>query len=202
MQKKVFFQKLGIFAVSVISLGLLVWAMFIPESNVFWNTYLGALIAGFIYFLVKFWRDRWDKNEYGSVLGKISVVGMCTSIFGPTAQMLGLHFAGTNIMANANISSLPCQFGISWALLLLAFCLMATYGDTKNEKPVVRWFVMSCIVWLLSMQVAFLDEVLKVFGYTLPEWLENIFSVVYPVIFFGAAILAFCCLIRGIFGKD
>lgn len=201
MEKKVFFQKLGIVAVTIVSLGLLVWAMFIPESNVFWNTYLGALIAGFIYFLVRFWRNRYD-NEFGLVLAKTSLVGMCTGLLGPTAQMLGLHFAGTNIMACSNISSLPCQFGVAWALLLLAFCLMATYTDAKNEKPIVRWFIMSSIVWLLSMQVAFVDEVLKVFGYTLPEWLEHIFSVIYPVIFFGAIILALCCMIRGIFGKD
>lgn len=200
--KKVFFQKLGIFAVSVITLGLLIWAMFIPESNVFWNTYLGGLFAGYIYFLVKFFRDMWG-DDYGNVLAKTCVTSVCMSIFGPTVQMLGLLFSGVNLMGGHTINSLPCQLGISWALLLVAFCLIYSYFDSKDtNKPIVNWFILFSSIWLLSLQVGFADEILKVFGYTLPAWAESIFSVVYPVIFILTALLAFGCIIVGIFKKD
>ena len=193
---------MGIFAVSVITLGLLIWAMFIPESTVLWNTYLGALIAGYIYLLVKYFRDKWN-DDYGSVLGKACVTGVCMSILGPAVQMIGLLFSGVNILEGHTINSLPCQLSIAWALLLAAFCLIYAYFDSKDtNKPIVNWFIIFGSIWLLSMQIGFAEEILKVFGYALPAWLESIFSVVYPVIFILTALMAFGCIIVGIFQKD
>ena len=168
--RKIYFA--GIALVSAITLAILVWTFFIPESDEFWNTWM--IVLGIVYcLLLKGFFEDTPKRKMGILLVKTCGIAIGALIAGPILQAFGVSLKITGTLPAMIAGEVICV--IAGSLLIAAY----PYRDCR----ITGWTEIIGTIWLGSMGVCLSKDILKVFGYQYPDWAVTAISFAHTSIF-------------------